>query len=56
MSGTVQALISALIGFAVLCLTTLGPKIISFLSHWLEQHDPGSSEGPVEPTPPVVAP
>ena len=49
MSGTVQALISALIGFAVLCLTTLGPKLISFVSHWLEQHDPGATEPTSEP-------
>jgi hypothetical protein len=54
MSGTAQALISALIGFAVLCLTTLGPKLISVVSHWLEAHDPGAT--PETPDPPASEP
>jgi hypothetical protein len=54
-SGTVQTLISALIGFAVLCLTTLGPKLISYVSHWLESHDKGAGEAPAQPAPPATA-
>lgn len=55
MSGTVQTLISALIGFAVLCLTTLGPKLISYVSHWLESHDKGADEAPTPPPEPTAA-
>lgn len=42
-SGTDQ-IISALIGLAVMVLTTLGPRLISFATHWLEARDPASQD------------
>ena len=45
----VDTLVSALIGFAILLLTTLGPKIISFAADWLDKHDKGKTES--TPTP-----
>ena len=35
-------IVSALLGLAVLAITTLGPKLIAFAAHWLQDHDPGA--------------
>jgi hypothetical protein len=50
-TGT-DTLISALIGFAVLLLTTLGPKLISFTADWLDSHDKGKHQPQTSSPPP----
>lgn len=42
MNGTWQTLLSALIGLGVLAVTTLGPRLISYVNHWLEARDKGA--------------
>jgi hypothetical protein len=32
--------ISTALGFVVATITFIGPRFISFLSHWLDVHDP----------------
>lgn len=49
-----DTLISALIGFAVLLLTTLGPKLIAFAAAWLDRHDKGKTTPQPDPTPPAA--
>jgi hypothetical protein len=44
MSDAWQALVSALIGIAVLAITTLGPKLISAAADWLTAHDKGGQQ------------
>jgi hypothetical protein len=51
-----QELAAAILGVLIIGVTTLGPKAVSFLSHWLDAHDPSGPEHLEPPDPPHLLP
>lgn len=46
----VDQIISALIGLAVMIITTLGPRLLKIAQDWLEARDPGgAATKPIDP-------